>query len=36
MLTRDLKEALALVQVKVLDQFIIAGIQAASFTERGL
>ena len=36
LLTRNLKEALALVEVKVLDHFIIAGNQAISFTERGL
>jgi len=36
LLTRNLKEALALVEVKVLDHFIIAGNQAISFAERGL
>jgi DNA repair protein RadC len=36
MLTANLKEALALVEVKVLDHFIIAGNQAISFAERGL
>ena len=36
LLTRQLKEALALVEVKVLDHFIIAGNQALSFAERGL
>ena len=36
LLTRNLKEALALVDVKVLDHFIIAGHQAISFAERGL
>ena len=36
LLTRNLKEALALVDVKVLDHFIIAGNQALSFSERGL
>src|SRR5258706_13356066 len=36
LLTRTLKEALALVDVKVLDHFIIAGNQALSFAERGL
>ena len=35
-LTRNLKEALALVDVKVLDHFIIAGTGALSFAERGL
>jgi DNA repair protein RadC len=36
LLTRDLKEALALVEVKVLDHFVVAGNQAISFAERGL
>jgi DNA repair protein RadC len=36
LLTRNLKEALSLVEVKVLDHFIIAGNQAISFAERGL
>ena len=36
LLTRSLKEALALVDVKVLDHFIVAGNQAISFAERGL
>lgn len=36
LLTRNLKEALALVDVKVLDHFIVAGNQAISFAERGL
>ncbi len=36
LLTRNLKEALAMVDVKVLDHFIIAGNQAISFAERGL
>jgi DNA repair protein RadC len=36
MLTHNLKDALALVEVKVLDHFIIAGNQALSFAERGL
>jgi DNA repair protein RadC len=36
LLTRNLKEALALVDVKVLDHFIVAGNQAVSFAERGL
>jgi len=35
-LTRNLKEALALVDVKVLDHFIVAGTQTLSFAERGL
>ena len=36
LLTRDLVNALALVEVKVLDHFVIAGAQAVSFAERGL
>ena len=36
LLTRNLKDALALVEVKVLDHFIVAGHQALSFAERGL
>jgi len=36
LLTRNLKDALALVDVKVLDHFIVAGGQAISFAERGL
>jgi DNA repair protein RadC len=36
LLTRQLREALALVDVKVLDHFVIAGNQALSFAERGL
>lgn len=36
MLTRNLKEALALVDVRVLDHFVIAGSAAISFAERGL
>jgi DNA repair protein RadC len=36
LLTRSLREALALVEVKVLDHFVIAGNQALSFAERGL
>ena len=36
LLTRQLKEALALVEVKVLDHFIVAGSQTLSFAERGL
>src|SRR6185369_4803174 len=34
LLTRNLKETLALVEVKVLDHFIVAGSQAISFAER--
>jgi DNA repair protein RadC len=36
LLTRQLKSALALVDVKVLDHFIVAGNKALSFAERGL
>ena len=36
LLTENLKHALALVEVKVLDHFIIAGNQVISFAERGL
>jgi DNA repair protein RadC len=36
LLTRNLKDALAMVDVKVLDHFIVAGHQAISFAERGL
>lgn len=36
MLTRTLKEALALVDVRVIDHFVIAGPAAVSFAERGL
>ena len=36
LLTRNLTEALALVEVKVLDHFIVAGSHALSFAERGL
>jgi DNA repair protein RadC len=36
MLTRELKAALALVDVKVLDHFVVAGSEAFSFAERGL
>jgi DNA repair protein RadC len=37
MLTRSLKEALAMVDVKVLDHFIVAGnTPPMSFAERGL
>jgi DNA repair protein RadC len=35
-LTRNLKDALALVEVKVLDHFIVAGANTISFSERGL
>jgi DNA repair protein RadC len=36
MLTDTLKSALALVEVKVLDHFIVAGRDVLSFAERGL
>lgn len=36
MLTRQLREALALIEVRVLDHFIVAGNQTLSFAERGL
>lgn len=36
LLTRTLKSALALVDVKVLDHFIVAGAGGVSFAERGL
>src|SRR3954464_4541351 len=36
LLTRNLRDALDLVEVKVLDHFIVAGNQAISFAERGL
>ena len=36
LLTRQLREALALVDIKVLDHFVIAGNQCLSFAERGL
>lgn len=36
LLTHNLKEALALVEVRVLDHFVVAGMHALSFAERGL
>jgi len=36
LLTRNLKEALSLVDIKVLDHFVVAGQHALSFAERGL
>ncbi len=36
MLTKDLKNALALMDVRVLDHFIVAGNQTLSFAEQGL
>lgn len=35
-LTQRLKDALALVDIRTLDHFVIGGIEAASFAERGL
>ncbi|MEO8627694.1 MAG: JAB domain-containing protein, partial [Betaproteobacteria bacterium] len=35
-LTQALKQALSLVDVKVLDHFIVGGNQTMSFAERGL
>jgi DNA repair protein RadC len=36
LLTRQLREALSLVEIRVLDHFIVAGTQTLSFAERGL
>ena len=36
MLTRRLKEALAMVDVRVLDHFVVSGGESVSFAERGL
>ena len=36
LLTQTLKQALALVDVKVLDHFVVAGAASVSFAERGL
>lgn len=36
LLTSNLKQALALVDVKVLDHFVVAGVATISFAERGL
>jgi DNA repair protein RadC len=36
LLTQSLKQALALVDVRVLDHFIVAGADTLSFSERGL
>jgi len=36
LLTTSLKQALALVDIKVLDHFIVAGASSLSFAERGL
>jgi DNA repair protein RadC len=36
LITRRLKEALALIDVRVLDHFIVGGGECSSFSERGL
>ena len=36
LLTQALKDALALIEVKVLDHFVVAGPASVSFAERGL
>jgi DNA repair protein RadC len=36
LLTRSLREALAVVEVRVLDHFVVAGKGLMSFAERGL
>ena len=36
LLTQTLKQALALVDIRVLDHFVVAGINITSFAERGL
>ena len=36
LLTQSLKQALALVDVRVLDHFVVAGARTVSFAERGL
>jgi DNA repair protein RadC len=36
LLTAQLKQALALVDVRVLDHFVVAGGRSLSFAERGL
>ena len=36
LITQRLKEALALVDIRVLDHFVIGGAHAFSFSERGL
>ncbi|WP_371088254.1 JAB domain-containing protein [Variovorax sp. RCC_210] len=35
-LTNELKEALAFIDVRVLDHFVVAGNRAVSMAERGL
>ena len=36
LLTQSLKQALALVDIRTLDHFVVAGAQVVSFAERGL
>jgi DNA repair protein RadC len=36
LLTQTLKQALALVEIRTLDHFIVAGTRTVSFAERGL
>jgi len=36
LLTQSLKQALALVDIRTLDHFVVAGSQLVSFAERGL
>ena len=36
MITRRLKEALSLVDVRVLDHFVVSAGESVSFAERGL
>jgi len=36
LLTQSLKQALAVVDIRTLDHFVIAGSQLVSFAERGL
>jgi DNA repair protein RadC len=36
LLTQSLKQALALVDIRTLDHFVVAGPQVVSFAERGL
>jgi DNA repair protein RadC len=36
LLTQALKQALTLVDVRVLDHFVVAGAEIVSFAERGL
>jgi DNA repair protein RadC len=36
LLTQNLKSALALIDVRVLDHFVVAGMNTVSFAEKGL